>query len=428
MLFRHVDAGSARLSPAFRTVILTHQENKSNSDARQVRSGTTQGASRYIMSEYQYYEFQAIDRPLTEEQMEELRSYSTRATITRTSFVNDYSWGSFKGDADAWMEKYFDAFLYLANWGTHTLKLRLPSRLLDFKTAQQYCVGDSASAWGSRGNVILSFTSDDEEGEGWIEGEGHLAPLIPVRAELARGDLRVLYLGWLLCVQNQEMGDEDSEPPVPPGLGKLNASLESFVDFLRIDDDLLSVAARASAPSEEARLSWDEVHAWVAGLALAEKEDLLTKLIVEEDLTLATELLQRFRRRGGRAERGSPTLRRTVGELLRAAEARTEERRQAEARSRAEEAERRQRAAAVARAKHLDEIASREPELWAQIDKLIATKQPNRYDQAVSLLIDLRDLAQRAGRDREFRKKLNALYLDHARKPSFTNRLHKAGL
>jgi hypothetical protein len=125
------------------------------------------------MSEYQYYEFQAIDRPLTEKQMEELRSYSTRATITRTSFINDYSWGSFKGDEDAWMEKYFDAFLYLANWGTHVLKLRLPSSLLDLKTPQEYCVGDGASAWGSRGNVILSFTSENEEGEDWIEGEGY---------------------------------------------------------------------------------------------------------------------------------------------------------------------------------------------------------------------------------------------------------------
>ena len=56
------------------------------------------------MSEYQYYEFQAIDRPLTDEEMAELRSYSTRARITPTSFGNDYSWGSFKGDEDAWME------------------------------------------------------------------------------------------------------------------------------------------------------------------------------------------------------------------------------------------------------------------------------------------------------------------------------------
>jgi len=88
------------------------------------------------MSEYQYYEFQAIDRPLTEKEMRELRSYSTRARITPTSFVNDYSWGSFKGNKDAWMEKYFDVFLYLANWGTHILMLRLPSRLLDLRTAR----------------------------------------------------------------------------------------------------------------------------------------------------------------------------------------------------------------------------------------------------------------------------------------------------
>jgi hypothetical protein len=60
------------------------------------------------MSEYQYHEFQAIDRPLTGKEMDELRSYSTRARITPTSFVNDYSWGDFKGNADAWMEKYFE--------------------------------------------------------------------------------------------------------------------------------------------------------------------------------------------------------------------------------------------------------------------------------------------------------------------------------
>jgi len=89
------------------------------------------------MSEYQYYEFQAIDRPLTEKEMGELRSCSTRARITPTSFVNGYSWGSFKGDEDTWMEKYFDAFLYLANWGTHIFKLRLPTRLLDAKTARR---------------------------------------------------------------------------------------------------------------------------------------------------------------------------------------------------------------------------------------------------------------------------------------------------
>ena len=40
------------------------------------------------MSEYQYYEFQAIDRRLSDKEMQELRSHSTRAQITPTSFVN----------------------------------------------------------------------------------------------------------------------------------------------------------------------------------------------------------------------------------------------------------------------------------------------------------------------------------------------------
>jgi hypothetical protein len=85
-----------------------------------------------FMSEYQYYEFQAIDRDLTDKEMSELRAFSTRADITPNSFVNEYAWGSFKGDEDLWMEKYFDGFLYYANWRTHILKLRLPSALINF--------------------------------------------------------------------------------------------------------------------------------------------------------------------------------------------------------------------------------------------------------------------------------------------------------
>jgi hypothetical protein len=83
------------------------------------------------MSEYQYYEFLAIDRPLDERQRAELRALSTRARITATSFINEYHWGDFRGNPAALMERYFDAFLYLANWGTRRLMIRLPRGLLD---------------------------------------------------------------------------------------------------------------------------------------------------------------------------------------------------------------------------------------------------------------------------------------------------------
>src|SRR5713226_614769 len=83
------------------------------------------------MSEYQYYEFQAIDRPLSEADRQALRDLSTRARITATSFTNSYEWGDFKGDPAKLMEHWFDLHLYMANWGSRRLMIRLPKRLVD---------------------------------------------------------------------------------------------------------------------------------------------------------------------------------------------------------------------------------------------------------------------------------------------------------
>jgi predicted GIY-YIG superfamily endonuclease len=378
------------------------------------------------MSEYQYYEFQAIDRPLTAKEMSELRSYSTRARITPTSFVNEYSFGSFKGNEDAWMEKYFDAYLYLANWGTHVLKLRLPSRLLDAATAKTYCGGDSAFVREKAGKVVLSFVSQDEEGGDWVEGEGHLSSMISVRAELARGDLRALYLGWLLRAQTGELDDNDTEPPVPPGLGQLSASLESLAEFLRIDGDLLHVAAEVSPPIGDTGLDRDDVRAWVGKLAAKEKDELITNLVVDADHAQIAELLQRFLKEQAGNDTAATTGR-TVGQLLHAAEAYTTERQRIEAEKRAKEKARREREAAIAREKHLDSLVGREGKLWTEVDGLVATKQPKNYDQAVRILVDLRDLAAR-GKNGDFGLRIAALRQAQAKKPSFIERLRKAGL
>ena len=48
------------------------------------------------MSEYQYYEFRAIDRPLNAKEQSELRACSTRARITSTSFINGWKKQDFK--------------------------------------------------------------------------------------------------------------------------------------------------------------------------------------------------------------------------------------------------------------------------------------------------------------------------------------------
>ena len=88
------------------------------------------------MSEYQYYEFLAIDRPLTEAQIRAVGEFSSRAKITATSFINEYNWGSFRGNPDDFLKRFFDAMVYVANWGTHRFMFRVPAALLDRDRAQ----------------------------------------------------------------------------------------------------------------------------------------------------------------------------------------------------------------------------------------------------------------------------------------------------
>jgi hypothetical protein len=149
------------------------------------------------MSEYQYYEFLAVDRPLDERQQAEVRALSTRARVTATSFTNEYHWGNFRGDPRKMMERYYDAHLYLTNWGTHQVMLRLPRALLSLQAAEQYCIDPHVAAWASGEHLVLDLVSEDESGD-WVEGaQDSLSAIVGVRAELATGDVRPLYLAWL---------------------------------------------------------------------------------------------------------------------------------------------------------------------------------------------------------------------------------------
>lgn len=275
------------------------------------------------MSEYQYYEFQALDRRLTENQMRELRVYSSRARITPTTFANDYSFSRFRGDPDMWMEQYFDASIYMTDVGMHIFQFRLPTRVLSADRARVYCRCDLASVREASGHLIFEFVSEEPR-PGLLEPDGVLASLLPVREDVARGDLRVLYLGWLLAAQESQLADDDIEPPVPPGLGNPTHGLAAFVKFLKIDPTLLEAAAEESRPSKGARISQDEMRVWLASLPPTDKDDLLVKLMVGDDPHLGAELCCRLERQSEGYDSTAEVSRRTVGELLAAAEIRAD--------------------------------------------------------------------------------------------------------
>jgi hypothetical protein len=95
------------------------------------------------LSEYRYYDFRALDRPLTKNEMTTLRSISTRAAITATSFTNHYEWGDLRANPSKLLEKYFHAFVYVANWGMRDFHIRFPHGSIDYKLLKAMAPGES---------------------------------------------------------------------------------------------------------------------------------------------------------------------------------------------------------------------------------------------------------------------------------------------
>lgn len=390
------------------------------------------------MSEYQYYEFAAVDCPLTPQQQAELRGRSSRATITPGSFINEYHWGDLKGDPLDWMRRYFDAHVYSANWGRCRFLLRLPAESVD-RGMLDACVQPPVEGGSSPycetfeasfidGHCLLDWSFNDDSGEYerfWSQddGPGWMSRLLPLRDELLRGDTRPLYLGWLARVCGEQLGDDDLEPPLPAGLAMLTPAQQALAEFLELDPDWLSAAAAASP--EETRLAEPEYEAW-----LAEQP--------EQSLRSSVRLL--LEGRGQEAERktrmaffawqanrrpDSPQVaRRRVANIAvgvaTARELRLERERQASA-----AAEAKRQAERVAR---LVALATDPQRVWREIDVLLKRGSGTGYDQALRLTQELAEALRHTDRESEFRSGLAKILETHGKRPAWVARLEKAGL
>lgn len=378
------------------------------------------------MSEYQYYEFKAIDRVLTKAEMAALRAISTRAVITSTSFTNHYEWGDLKADPLQLLAEYFDAFVYVTNWGTRDFHLRLPLDSVDSKQLKTTLTGKSVRTRSSGKSLIVSFESEVESDD-WDDGNGWMGSLISLRSDLLRGDLRCLYLAWLHCAENEEFSEDALEPPVPAGLAELSAPLNSLIEYLAIDEDLVQVAAAASAPLH-AGPSRKELTAWIRGLPEKDKDTLLMVAALDPGELCRNELLRRFQIENAPSTLSSTKQRRTAGELLIAAHARTEERNRILEAKHTADAARKKAKDEAERIEYLKQLAKRKDAVWNQVDAYIQKRQPKDYDRAVVLLADLRDLAIHQGQEAEFRAFMTSLRKIHAAKDTFLRRLTKAKL
>lgn len=94
------------------------------------------------MSEYQYFEWQTVDRLLTEAEQVAVGRLSSHIEVSSSRAVVTYSWGDFRHDPRQVLMRFFDAHLYMANWGSRRLMFRFPAGLLSREAIEPYCVQD----------------------------------------------------------------------------------------------------------------------------------------------------------------------------------------------------------------------------------------------------------------------------------------------
>lgn len=377
------------------------------------------------MSEYQYYEFQSVDRTLSKEDRAQLRGISSRARITATSFTNHYEWGDLKADPVNMMRRWFDLHLYLANWGSRRFMIKLPKKFIDRERFDDFLPGvGEVAIFDSADSTIIDVGVGEipQDSYEWDDGSGWLAALAPLRADLLSGDLRILYLAWLIGVQWNAVPADKTEPL--PGIGPMNAGLEAFADFFRIDPDLVCAASESGAVPETLELSAETFRAALDAVADEEKTSWFWRL-VQGDLRVAAEVKSR------------------VGEAISSESARTGLRTVSELRARAREIRREREAAAAEqrearrleserrkeeeRRARLDSLRLRGESVWQDIEDEISRKNVSAYDRAAALISDLRTLAQEDGAVDAFSSRLDSLRFRHRRKGRLMERLGRLG-
>ena len=206
------------------------------------------------MSEYQYVHFIAVDRLLTDKELEFMHKQSSRAEISRREFTNEYHFGDFHGKTEEMLRRGYDVHLHFANYGIRKIMLRFPNGLpYDHKLFQQY-LPEYGVKWikdkqGPAG--ILSIQPDgDGESYDYLNDIDEIAgALVQVRESMILGDLRPLYLAWLAC----SFDDAAIEPPVPAGLADHAPALDEICRFYELSSFILDAAGEGAgkAPTKQ---------------------------------------------------------------------------------------------------------------------------------------------------------------------------------
>jgi hypothetical protein len=206
--------------------------------------------------------------------------------------------------------------------------------------------------------------------------------------------------------------------------------LDSLANFLGIDFDLIAAAAEQSQDESQLRISSVEILIWVRSLPETEKDSLLARIIEDDtshpEAVLRQRVFSEIQAKYPATVSSAP--RRTTAQILARADAITKNRQRIKREAAERERIRREQEQAEQRRRHLESLRGRETDLWTEANQLIVTKRPRNYDEAISILQDLRELAGKDGASSAFHQRMQSLCREHASKPALLEKFQKAKL
>lgn len=185
------------------------------------------------MSEYQYYEFCSINSPMTSEARKEMASLSSRTRISTHGASYVYNYGDFRGDPEKLVLKYFDVFFYINNWGTVRLMFKYPIHELRIDELKKYCIQNMVSCKQHGQQILVDIDINNEEGGGWIEGEGILPTLLPLYDEIKSKNYQIFKL--ILAVNDEFSGETENTLNTMTTKTNLSSAQQAFLENIGID-------------------------------------------------------------------------------------------------------------------------------------------------------------------------------------------------
>lgn len=397
------------------------------------------------MSEYQYIEFRAVDRPLTDKELAYAEKQSSRAEISKRSFSNQYNYSSFRGNVNGMLRRGYDVYLEYTNYGTRTIKLRLPHGLPFEKQVAKQFLNKNLLHWEkdkkSDAGILTMQPFFDHPDVCWDFAD-YIEEAVKLRELLLTGDLRALYLCWLCVAADEYNGwDDAKEPPVPLGLDKIETEFSDLFLFFDIDPLIVKAAAienstlgtekakkafpaTSSLPSLQKRIAnWTK-----KTLSAADARKLVSRFLLEDETTVKAELLAGLSGMDQVVSWPTAKLNRDFRKLLEAAVQLRDEQNVIDEKKTVAKAKREATRKKKKREERMIEMIQ-DPKKWIkESESLVEARGTQNYKRAAEILADMQEALKTTSSSTLVRKHAAHLVAKHPTLTHLKGSLRKAGV